>query len=158
VIDADGKEVLPFLYDGMKISAWGCQDHRIFVRRDQKWGLMDHSGNEVTACRYDEMEALTKDLVKIGIAGKYGIIANSGEEFVSPIYDEITWCVWHSQYISVCLNGKWGVLDTNARELTPPKYDHFLPLVYRTLARFVRDGHIVYIDGQGNEYLCKNEQ
>ena len=51
-INTKGKEVIPFIYDGMGLTKKG----NIIVKKDEKYGFIDKTGKELVPCKYDDFD------------------------------------------------------------------------------------------------------
>ncbi len=158
VIDADGRQIVPFgVYDDLRY-----QDGSLFVaHRAGGWGILDASRN-----------------VEIVIADRPGF---DGLKYTSPLLvprllavlrDDGTWCVldrtgrelhcglgdvshWGESLIAAS-NGqkRWGAIDTRWHPIIPFRYDS--EFRFRNgLARVRLDGAEFYIDARAREYRTR---
>ena len=57
------------------------------ISRSGKKGLINKKGEQVVACRYDDIENFSEGLARVYLKEKYGFIDIDGNEIVAPIYD-----------------------------------------------------------------------
>ena len=122
--DEFGSIVIPCEYDY-------CYDFsEVFklapVKRDEKWGCIDTSGNEVIPVIYDDVnlwELNSKIIVES--SGKYGVVSADGTVIVPPIYDYIpTHVTYGRRDVNTPVNcpfvvveeGKYWILDNDGNK------------------------------------------
>ncbi len=99
------------------------KDHISRVRKDNKWGLINDNGDELTSIKYDTIYPFTPyDLALVLLDEKKGYIDYSGKEIIPPIYSEAI-INTNSRLIKVKINGKEGYLDMQGNEKVPVIYD-----------------------------------
>ena len=128
IVPADKYELYSYLGEGMiRISVyesgWGY-----------KYGLIDTSGQEILAPKYDFIDSFTNGaaVVMVKTAFKsyneweplYGLIDTTGQEIVAPKYDFIEF----SEGLAVVRvgddeTGRWGVIDAAGKEIAALKYN-----------------------------------
>lgn len=89
-----------------------------------KWGMVNTSGTELIACRYDKIEFLANTdnrMVRVYLQQpKYGLIDTLGQLTVSAIYEEIG--SFSDGRLAVKKKGLWGFVDRNGLEVIPCRF------------------------------------
>lgn len=125
VISKDGKEVIPFIYDKIKIGMGGAG---LAVQKNGKWGLAYYTGVFVTPCKYEEAPYLCGEgLIAVKQDGKYGLVDQRGNEVVTPKYKDIHYFNKGGAKVvafeSAGASGwAYGLIDKNGNEVVPCKY------------------------------------
>ena len=116
----DGRILVPIEYDDIQIEN---NDKTIFVKKNNKWGLLDESGVVKIPLMYDEKgnhSPLTNgNLYKFNKNGKYGIVNKENQIIVPFEYD---WINFDKSYIEVVLDNKCGLLDSLGNQKIPIEY------------------------------------
>lgn len=152
VINSEGKEIIPFIYDQMDyydkkllvkatnkmgvISVDGKQiiplsfdevilnyeEGLLLARKNNRWGLMDKNGKEILSFEYDSIEPVLGKIIA-SKGGKKGVFNKKGKLIVPLEYDDIKAPDFMSGTYSVCKDGKWGVLNKDGKSITRLEYD-----------------------------------
>lgn len=152
VINSEGKEIIPFIYDKMDyfdkkllvkatnkmgvISVDGRQiiplsfdevilnyeEGLLLARKNIRWGLMDKNGKEIIPFEYDSIEPVLGKIIA-SKGGKKGVFNKKGKMIVPLEYDVIKAPDFMSGTYSVCKDGKWGVLNKDGKSITQLEYD-----------------------------------
>ena len=111
-------------YDVAHFSASNEWESNIIVAKDDKWGLIDWQGNILCELMYDNIQQYFDYYYKkyffIKLGGKEGLISNSGNTLLPPIYDEII--IDNPEYIRLRIGDKWGFTH-NFTYTSEIKYD-----------------------------------
>lgn len=152
VIDSEGKEIIPFIYDQMDyydkkllvkatnkmgvISVDGKQiiplsfdeiiinyeEGLLLARKNNRWGLMDKNGKEILSFEFDSIEPVLGKIIA-SKDGKKGVFNKKGKLLIPIEYDDIKAPDFVSGTYSVCKDGKWGVLNKDGKSITQLEYD-----------------------------------
>lgn len=126
--------VVKYQYDDLKFLKSGYNTDYVRnggfkMKLNGKWGVIDKSGKEVVAPKFDEINFFTEGLVKATLNGKSCLINMEGKEVAALKFDEITFFSQSSDWIETRLNGKYGFMKINGkgeiREIFAPKYDEY---------------------------------
>ena len=117
-IDTLGRQLTAPVYENLQ--AFSC-GHAL-VRRDGRWGVIDHSGREVIAPRFEHMTTFFADT--IFFAGNADGMALY-DKHLKPLTEAVYTWVGTVGYgrIPVQRNGLYGFLDRTGREVIPCTYD-----------------------------------
>lgn len=107
-----------------KIAASGKYDYQgslcnglAKVKKNNKWGFVDASGNLVVSPKYDEVENFSDGLARVRIkhhgknGGGWGLVDASGKEVIKPMFDWIY--DFENGKAKVKSNGSEGYIDRN---------------------------------------------
>jgi hypothetical protein len=137
-IDKSGKTVIPFRYETTTIDSrpavnvfeYFHTDYSYFmdgialVKRDEKYGFIDKSGNEVIPCKYKSATVFVNGFAKVGNENKkMGIIDKTGREVLPCQFERDEIQQFSNGFCAVRRNGKWGFVDTTGNEVIPCKYE-----------------------------------
>jgi hypothetical protein len=156
VIDQDGKEIIPALYD----EQINFGDGRFAaLKKDGKYALADTTGALLTDFTYDGLQMETRLAVFkkgniIGILDRKGKPLASGYDGCFPADDP---------YIVVIKQGRMGVIDETGTVILPPKYDRVrlsaVPgsrdknLFVSNLCQVILNGTPGFVAKDGTEYF-----
>ncbi|MEN2993613.1 MAG: WG repeat-containing protein [Bacteroidia bacterium] len=106
-MDEAGREIVPPKYEEIE----NFEEGLARVKLNAKWGLIDKTDREVIPPKYDEIEVsgedlgtfltalvqivqegkkvLSKDVARVRLGKKWGLINTAGREFVPPKYSEM---------------------------------------------------------------------
>ncbi|MEM9921385.1 MAG: WG repeat-containing protein [Bacteroidota bacterium] len=94
------------------------------VEYEGKWGMIDHNGEDLIPCAYDELHFLENTENKIVRVykkkKKYGLIDTTGQVRVDFSYDQLG--AFNDNRLAVKRNGMWGFVDKNGREVVPCRF------------------------------------
>lgn len=91
------------------------------VRKNNKWGFINKSGEEVVKPIYDDVRGFSEGLASVKNNSKWGFINKAGEEIVRPIYDFADG--FNEGLARVCENDKYGFINKEGEEVVKPIYD-----------------------------------
>jgi hypothetical protein len=115
MIDKNGKEVIPIKYDAVVVSDEGI----IWVKIDDKWGIMDTSGKEISPPVYDyeAVTPFTNGVAWILKDNKWGLVDGSGKTVIPPKFEGA--CPFVGEFSAVMIENKWGLIDKTGKEIIP---------------------------------------
>jgi len=116
-IDKTGREIIPLIYDDVKIPIDGL----IRVRLDKKEGLIDKTGKEIIPRIYDDMKSFSEGLLPAKLNDKWGYIDKTGKTIIAFNYDNAD--SFHNGLARVWRNKKCGYIDITGEEVISIKYD-----------------------------------
>lgn len=94
----------------------------VAVKKDDKWGLINTEGKEITPFRYDNIGSFNNGLADYTIDSKIGLVNIMGKEIIPPKYDFIDG-FRHGSLSSMSVNKKYGFIDRTGKEIVAPQYD-----------------------------------
>ena len=74
------------------------------MRKKNRWGFIDDSGNEIISPQYEEVRAFFGDCAPVKKNGKWGFIDERGNIIVELIYDDLY--SYGENYATVYKDGK----------------------------------------------------
>jgi len=80
----DNRIIVPVSYDNLRESD---SKKIIFMTRNQRFGLMDFSGNHITDFIFDDIKDFEGEYCKVEKNGQWGLINSSGEIVIEPSYE-----------------------------------------------------------------------
>ncbi|MGD9578711.1 MAG: WG repeat-containing protein [Syntrophorhabdus sp.] len=80
--------------------------------------------------------------------GKWGFIDKTGEEVISPIYDQVD-SSFHNGLAAASLSGKWGLIDKAGNAVIPFEYDNHIYAEEGSYFIAGRDGKTYPLDASG---------
>lgn len=133
-----------FIFFLAKVNA---QEATFPIKLNQKWGLINASGNIVVEPLYDAIgEFKTYGYAVMQRGGKVGMINRSGRELVAPKYDDLR--LLDSTLIAIKVEKGWSIIDLNGQVILDRAYDRVKAWHGKYLAFMVnRKWGIVHIDG-----------
>lgn len=124
VINEDGNEVIPCIYDEIGIFH-GDNEKLVYIVGDNEllFEYEDETGNKTKrAIAINEIkDYFQMDSVVVKKDGKCGLCDKNGYEIRTLLYDEILWM--SEGLIGVCKSNKLGYINENGREIIPCIYD-----------------------------------
>jgi hypothetical protein len=124
-----------------------------YAHKDNKYGFIDKTGNEVIPCIYDGIWYFSDELMVVRTRDsennlKFGFIDRAGELVVPYVYeDEIH--LSEEGMARVARDGKWGFVNKMGQLVSPCVYDNVEDFIGGT-ARVETNGKWNYIDKLGN--------
>ena len=131
LIDKNGKEVVPCIYDMIAgtiiiykdgyMSGY-FSDGLALAQKDNKYGFVDQNGKEVTPFKYVEARPVIEGMapVQLELSGKWGYINQYGEEIIPFKYAGTS--DFENGFASVSLDGKkWIYIDKEGNEYATKK-------------------------------------
>lgn len=127
------------------------------VRKENKYGLIDKKGQELTDIKFDHIKLNNSDKENpfywVSKNKKHGTINLDGEIRIPVIYDSIYFSSQKEFFIE--LNNKYG-LAASKGIIIPVIYDKKFWFGYNGFALVTRDGEEYFIDKEGYEYDIKS--
>lgn len=128
ILDSEGNEVLPPLYDNVYVA----NPNRIVIERaDEKYAIFDMKGNAGIPFKsgYNLLDYHEDKRIIAYRNGKCAVIDITEKEIIQfGLYDQISWDDSEKMYC-VSVNGKEGALNEQGKEIIPPSMDkiYFYP-------------------------------
>jgi len=76
------REVIPCKYDAVYSFSGGVAR----VKINNKWGLIDRNGKQITGCKYDKIDSFSNGLARVEMNDKWGFINKEGDEIIPCQY------------------------------------------------------------------------
>lgn len=95
------------------------------VKINNKYGLIDKNGKELTPIKYDWINGFCEGLANVTLGSLNGFIDQSGKELIPIKYEEVHYC-YDDGLTAAKLNGKWGFIDKSDNEVISLKYDEVI--------------------------------
>lgn len=141
IIDIDYDSILPLM--GQLYS----------VKRDGKYGVINHEGKSLAPVIYDSADPLFMSVV-LRYGDKYGIVNHSGSQ-TGLIYDNIVYN--DTADIKVQKGGKWGIINMDFEEIIPAIYERIWQ-INSSCALVKKDGEwYYYMASCGGKFIPVNE-
>ena len=106
----------------------GKSDDRILVRRDGKYGYLNHKGKEIIPCQYDHASLFKDSRANVSIKGKWGIINTSGKTILPIEYDNSGYrgeaYIYHDSLALIEKNRHYGYVDMDGNIVIQPIYQN----------------------------------
>lgn len=123
LFDQSGREIVPCVYSAMDFIS-GFAEGLLGVEKvegdKELWGFIDKNGQEVIACRYEDVFRFSDGLARVRRDNKFGFIDKTGKEVVSceyyeagPFSEGLAW---------VANDGMFGFIDKKGEVVIPLKY------------------------------------
>ncbi|PHR49181.1 MAG: hypothetical protein COA32_03785 [Fluviicola sp.] len=183
IIDANGKEIIPLIYDNIEgtINENGMQEYFpdglalvsvLDGERGYKHGYINKKGKIVIPVRYIKADSFLKGTAIVAVRGDsislgvydgveefqyvphYGVINTSGKVKIPLKYNSMSY--FYRGVAKVNLNGKIGFIDSTGKEIIPIKYDYIQENGFKTGNRLVYvklNNKWGFIDNIGNEVI-----
>lgn len=140
-------------YGGPYEDALPFQEGLARIKRDGKWGAIDHTGSTVIPFVYDEIGDGDWNPIRVVRDGLTGYVDHSGKEIVAPCYESGGDLVDYFAFAVVKKDGKSGLIDETGSLVVPMGDWDFpeepAPEFYEGVAVAVRDGKYGLVDGKG---------
>jgi hypothetical protein len=117
--DGDSEVLTMDKYD--KIDSLYGSDGIFRVQLNDKFGIIDKTGKEITELKYDDVWDFNEGYAVVKLKDKWGYIDETGKEITEIKYDSAS--NFQKGYAIVQLNDKWGLINQESKELIQPKYD-----------------------------------
>lgn len=129
------------------------QDYGYFeARLDEKYkkfGLIDVNEKVIFPLEYENIFAVSKDIIAYEKNKKFLLVNSKGYSISSAQYDEIYKISENRAKVS--RNGKFGFIDEKGKEVIPCKYDDTGNFFYQQKVKVELNGAKFQIDTNGNE-------
>ena len=130
---------------------WATAQNLYPIRTDNRWGLIDESGNVVVPTRYNAIGEFDEFGFAVMQRGEgIGVLDQRGEEILPPEYEDIK--VLSEQLISVKSGREWRVVNLAGRLILEPGYER-LDLLAGGLLAYRRDGLWGVVNDTGTQVL-----
>jgi hypothetical protein len=96
-------------------------NHRVWVRKDEKWALLDTLGAPITQFQYHETGDFVEGLAPVRKKFKYRLVDPTGRELLPPVYDDIR--AYKDGYAVAKKGERYGLLDEQGNATIPFAYD-----------------------------------
>jgi serine/threonine protein kinase len=128
----------------------GFKDGVSWVLKDDKYGLIDQSGKQLTPLKYDATGMFKEGKATIKMDGKYGYIDLKGKEVTDLIYD---FADDYEQGIAlVNFFGEYWFIDEMGQDMFKLDYE-MIGGFKEGLANFRKEGVWGFLDRRGNEVI-----
>lgn len=108
----------PIIYQEIK----EFDDKYFLARLNNKWGVIDSSGNTIIKPNFEELEiSIKNELIKVKLNGKWGFINYKGEFIIKPQFDSIN--DFNDNIAKVKINNKYGYIDKTDKVMLKAEYD-----------------------------------
>lgn len=151
--DSSGLIVIPPKYD------FACvfEQDIAHVKLQNKWGLINKHGKEITPIKYDNISLIdstqSPPIFRVSIGKKTGILDINGNEIIPVIYDYIEYSLSPDKLNAIRLGDKWGYA-LRTKVVIPAIYSETCSY-YGERALVKRDGKYYFVDKDGYEYETK---
>lgn len=116
-IDTLGHQLFPPVFQNLQPFNCGLAP----VRRYERWGIIDHKGNEVLPIMFETLTTIFDTLFFAGDDDGMALYDRTMKPLTEPVY---TWTGGISESrVLVQRNGKYGYLDRQGHEVIPCTYD-----------------------------------
>lgn len=168
-INIDGIEILPCQYDDIafvmgdlikidedELVHDDCWDSLLYVKLDDKYGLINFDGKEIVPCIYDDLTLIPEHgnlagrrffrFFKTKLDDKYGLINFDGKEITPCKYSDL---IEFGGAIKSKSNNKYGLITYEGKEILPCIFDELIKDDYWGMLKVQRDNLWSYytIDG-----------
>lgn len=127
------------------------------VKKDNKYGLINYSGNIILPIEYDEITALQgiENSFIIKKEQQLGLCDNKGNIIIEPKYKEIKSINndYKNGYIVVNNENKYGVIDFTKTVIFEPKYEEIKPITSNGIYIVKENSKLKVINQQAEELL-----
>lgn len=142
VVDYEGWEIIPFVYDEFRIRNEKIEEKRYDVCLNNRWGVINLHGKDICKIKYKEPIPVNRSftIVEDADTNCKGVIRNDGVEIIPTIYSQIK-----EEYLQInnqtsvlhflvayglndfiepgCyINGIWGCYNWKGEEIIPVKF------------------------------------
>lgn len=147
---------------------YSISNHSAWVKKEDKYGFVDHYANEIVPCTYDSvcLSEMRDGLWVVCKDGKWGCIDKEGKVIVPLIYsawyemcdkmacyEDISKSILNG-WTWVKKEGKYGFVDINGNEIVPCIYDNVcFSVPHGNLWAVCKDNQWGYINEEGEEVI-----
>lgn len=118
LVNAQGQEI-PLPYN----KVYAIDDCIFKVQLDDKWGIINHDGEEIVMPKYDAIGyRFEQNITPVYLNNKIGFIDKTGEEVIPLIYNGFS--IMDEGLFGVKLGEKWGLINRSGQEIAPFIYDY----------------------------------
>jgi WG repeat protein len=146
---SDGHSWTPYNHSGKRIGYFGYQeferinDQRLRAKRNQKWGLLNNSGIEVSPFSFDSLGAFNNGFSSVHYLDMFGVIDENGRWVLTPHKDEITVLQNHFLYRFGSEKG----LITHSGEV-----------IFRSQNEILQLGEFFTVKNRDDKYILLNQE
>ena len=119
---------IPIVYEDIHYNFDFCM---IAAKKGGKWGCISHQNEVLIDFKYDEIQSLTHDRLRVSQDGRYGVLDYNGQQIIPTEYEQIEYDRYNSYYtdrvIEVTQNGQYGLMNLNGELLLPCQFKHLKP-------------------------------
>lgn len=127
------------------------------VKKDNKYGLIDYSGNLILPIEYESIQALqgVENSIIIKKDEKVGLCDNKGNVIINAEYKEIKPIGndYKNGYIVVNTDNQYGVIDFNNVTIFEPKYEEVKTITSNGIYIVKEDSKLQVVNKQGEVLL-----
>lgn len=127
-INRNNEEVIPIVYD--VLTEFGVfNNDRALVKKDGKYGFINKKGEVVVPIKYSLIDYFDEEyngikMKKVYLDKYQGFIDINGNEFISPVYDEVySRKIADKDYFFPVKDKKVGLISPEGEVIVSPKYD-----------------------------------
>ena len=117
LIDREGEIIIEPRYREIKIDDDGLVSTRMF----DEWKILDGENQELKKITGDELKAFSKELYRITVSKKMGVVDKDLDPIIAPSYDDLR--DFHFDKLIAKKNGKFGLIRINGSEVLPFRFD-----------------------------------
>lgn len=127
IVNDSGKQIMPFLYDGIERIDPGNTTILFRVRNSKQYGITDYAGKIIVPLVYENIGLINFaagtaiKYYSVRKNGKTGIIDSAGKLIIPFEYTSIKSI--QGRYLVAGLNGKYGLISWSNKMVTPFIYD-----------------------------------
>lgn len=123
IVDVNGNEVLPFIYQNISFFNGMVDKSLVQVRKDDKWGVINiNSGDIVIPIEYEGIYGESAEVFGVRKDGKYAVIDIEGNMILPFEYDYVM--ITSNSVITASKDDKYGMFDKNGTQLLPFDYKY----------------------------------
>lgn len=134
LLDSNGKQLTPCIYDRIGFGTLDFQDEIAVVIKDGKYGYLSQSGKEIISCKFECALNFSEGLAAVKENNKWGFINKKGDYVISNIYDSNTASfgfqgdvIFSKGIARVELNGRALFIDKEGAKIKDCLYDRVEP-------------------------------
>ncbi|WP_310378133.1 WG repeat-containing protein [Flavobacterium sp.] len=142
------KEVISPKYVYLKSQDFGYFEART-DEKYKKFGLIDVNEKVIFPMEYENVFAISKDIIAFEKNKKFVLVNSKGYSISSVSYDEVY--KLSENRAKVKRNGKFGFIDEKGKEVIPCQYDEVEYYFYKGKIKVTLNGKKIEIDINGNE-------
>ena len=152
LVNAQGQEI-PLPYN----KVYAIDDCIFKVQLDDKWGIINHDGEEIVMPKYDAIGyRFEQNITPVYLNNKIGFIDKTGEEVIPLIYNGFS--IMDEGLFGVKLGEKWGLINRSGQEIAPFIYDYLAnddwDVFVNGVVRVSRNGKDGFLDNTGSECIA----
>jgi formylglycine-generating enzyme len=138
--------IIPANYE----DAGNFNEGRASVKRDNKWGYINKTGQAVIPFRFDDCKGFKDGLATVKMNNNWGIIEKNGRWICQAKYDMVD--LFNDGLAVVILNEKYGVINKEGKEVIVPEYS-FISAFHEDLASVRVGNKYGFIDKSGQQVI-----